>query len=572
MEFTRRDTVKLAGAAMVAAVAVPTLGQGVDLTKDKIPTRLPLDEFVKDAALLAALRRGVRAMKARKASDPLSWFFQAAIHGATIDLIRNAAAGDPDMIAVDQKKYWNQCPHFGQASANFLPWHRAYTHFFERILRAHTGEPRFALPYWDYHRPENYYFPREFGTAELEQSLDGDTSNPLYHAERNVYFCDWQHWSDPSYKPYSQFTPEAVDWSRARNTAIFFGRHEREGLGGAIADEDSSSRGLLESFPHDPIHRLVGGLIPQPPLPNPQDPANPIPQPPAVGGMAFPPTAGFDPIFCVHHSNLDRLWAEWSCLPGKQWGSFPPQAWLDDAPWSFYDVELANGTLRAVEVSRPRKAYFDYRALGVSFKSEDPSQTPLKLPDPVPAPLAAAAALAPAQLLSRIETRGLVVNGLPTRIAVAPGAEKLRTPFSRQMPKANVLRPGRILMRLTGIDLGTVNATGFEVHLVRDSAARPKRGDPSFVGTIALFRHDGHATTAGNPHAHHGNAATPPQTPSDTFDVTDVVRAAGETDPARMFVVIIPYSLSATTEGGKAIVETSPLSFETVEFFTQSGP
>ena len=562
MSWTRREAVKLTGAAAIAVIARPTMAQAPDLTRDKIPPRLPLDEFIQDAALIDALRRGVRAMKARKPSDPLSWFFQASIHGATIELIRNAAAGDPDMIAVDQKKYWNQCPHFGQASANFLPWHRAYTHYFERILRAHTGEPRFSLPYWDYHRPENSYFPREFGISQLDQPLDGDSKNPLYHDERNLYFTNWEHWSDPNYKPYSQLTPEAVDWSRARNSPIFFGRHEREGLAGAIADEDSSSRGLLESFPHDPIHRLVGGVIPQPPLPNPADPANPIPQPPAVGGMAFPPTAGFDPIFCVHHSNLDRLWAEWSRLPDKQWGTFPPKSWFDDTPWNFFDVISENGVLKPIEANRPRKDYFDYRALGIAFKSEDLSATPLKLPESIPQPLLAVEK-AKAVLLSRIAAPGLVTAGLPARVAMRSAAPQLQASLPRIGPKLMETKAPRLLMKISGVNLGTVNATGFEVHLVRDANARPKRGDPSFVGTIALFRHDGHA-----PGGHgHGATAHMPQKPSDTFDVTDVLRAASESGPAKMYVVILPYSLSAT-RGDKALVETSPLTFEGIEFYT----
>lgn len=142
MIVSRRKSLQLAGATIVSLAAPASHAQ--DITKDKIPTRIPLDEFVKDADLMKALRRGMRAMKARKPSDPLSWFFQASIHGVTVELIQNAAAGDPNLIGVDQKKFWNQCPHFGQASANFLPWHRAYTYYFERILRAHTGEPRFS--------------------------------------------------------------------------------------------------------------------------------------------------------------------------------------------------------------------------------------------------------------------------------------------------------------------------------------------------------------------------------------------------------------------------------------------
>ena len=289
---------------------------------------------------------------------------------------------DPKIIAVDQKKYWNQCPHFGQASANFLPWHRAYTHYFERILRAHTGEPRFALPYWDYSKPDNYRFPREFGKRKLDQPLDGNDSNPLFHGERNVYFTGWDHWSDPNYKPYSQLTPEAVDWSPAKDSKLFFGLTERDGIGGAVADEDMYTRGRLESFPHDPIHRLVGGVINLPPIPDPDHPGKVKEQESAAGGMASPPTAGFDPIFCVHHSNIDRLWAEWSCMADKEWGKFPPQDWFDATPWVFFDVTLNNGMLKPVEVNLPRKTYFDYRALGISFKYEDLTKTPLALPEP----------------------------------------------------------------------------------------------------------------------------------------------------------------------------------------------
>lgn len=567
MSLNRREGMKLAIAAGVTAAAGAAQAETADLTKDNIPPRVPLDEFVKDQALMDAFRRGVREMKRRKPSDPLSWWYQAAIHGTTIEMIRIEAVNDPNMIAVDQKKYWNQCPHFGQASANFLPWHRAYTHHFERILRAHTGEPRFSLPYWDYHRAENYYFPRDWGIRQLPQPLDGDRANPLYHDQRNIYFTDWQHWSDPNYKPYSQLTPEAVDWSRARDAMEFFGETEREGLGGGLRDEDISTRGLLESFPHDPIHRLVGGFIFLPPLPNPNDPQNPIPQEPAAGGMATPPTAGFDPIFCVHHANMDRLWAEWSLMPGKRWGKMPPNAWLDDTPWFFWDVEMKDGKLSPVAVNRPRRDYFSYRALGISFKGEDLNKTPLELPSasagggaivplaPLPPPVPIGDVMAPS----------LVRGGLPTRISLAPAAARLRTGMAGAGQVVGGAKT-RVLMRISGIDLGTVNATGFEVHLVRSAEVLPKRGDASFIGTIALFRHDGHAPGSGH---HHGAGATPKGV--DTFDITKILQAAGQPDPAAMYVVIVPYSLSASTDGKREIVELSPLTLERIEFLTQAA-
>jgi len=575
MIVTRRDSLKLAGAALAGAAAPRAFAQ--DLTGDKLPPRVPLDEFVQDADLVKALIRGVRAMKARRPSDPLSWFYQAAIHGVTDAAIEIAAAGDPDVMAVNRKKHWNQCPHFGQASANFLPFHRAYMHYFERILRAQTGESRFALPYWDYSKPGNYRFPREYGVTRLAAAIDGDDSNPLYHAERNIYFTDWEHWSGDNY-PYSQLTPEAVDWSPARDCAAFFGLTEREGLAGAAADEDTSTRGRLESFPHDPIHRMVGGLIPQPPLRNPNDPANPIPQPAAAGGMANPQTAALDPIFCVHHSNIDRLWAEWSMMSGKEWGHFPPQAWFDDTPWVFFDVVMKDGNFAPMEVIRPRKDFFDHRALGTVYKYEDLAKTPLKLPDRIPAsPQLVASAATP---LARISAPSQVSGLRAERFAVAPVASSVNSSFERarrQPPAAT--GQARVLMRINGVDISAVTATGFDVHLVTDANVKPRRTDPSFVGAIALFRHDQHAQAAtqaqASEHAAHAPGMPPaPAMPtsrpaSDTFDVTDALRAVDQTDPSKMHVVIVPVSLSATVDGQKAVAETTGLKFDSIEFLSK---
>lgn len=100
---------------------------------------MTLDKFLKAPKLLAALRKGVLAMKKRKPSDPLSWWFQAAVHGEPKEMVAEWMKTDPDVAKVDQAKFWNQCPRHGENSANFLPWHRGYTHYFEQILRMHTG-------------------------------------------------------------------------------------------------------------------------------------------------------------------------------------------------------------------------------------------------------------------------------------------------------------------------------------------------------------------------------------------------------------------------------------------------
>ena len=55
----------------------------------------------------------------------------------------------------------------------FLPWHRMYLYFFERIMRAAVGDD-FALPYWDWTDPNQSSLPAAFR----------DSSSPLFDSNR----------------------------------------------------------------------------------------------------------------------------------------------------------------------------------------------------------------------------------------------------------------------------------------------------------------------------------------------------------------------------------------------------
>jgi tyrosinase len=88
--------------------------------------------FMQSPRKVAALRRGIQVMKSRPPNDPTSWVYQANMHGTT----------DPRNLAL-----WNTCQH---GSYFFLPWHRMYIHYFERILRQASGDPTLTLPYWNY--------------------------------------------------------------------------------------------------------------------------------------------------------------------------------------------------------------------------------------------------------------------------------------------------------------------------------------------------------------------------------------------------------------------------------------
>lgn len=62
--------------------------------------------------------KAVAVMQRRQPNDPTSWTYQAAIHGTKAPVPPGAD--------------WNQCQH---GTWFFLPWHRMYIWFFEKIVR-----------------------------------------------------------------------------------------------------------------------------------------------------------------------------------------------------------------------------------------------------------------------------------------------------------------------------------------------------------------------------------------------------------------------------------------------------
>lgn len=530
MEMSRRALMQSAVVAGAAALL-----PDASAAQPASAPRMPLSKFLKSDRMLKALRKGAAAMKARKAYDPFSWFYQAAIHGVlptVVDAERSKLAAISDaeaakLDAVFQKRYWNQCPHNGEESANFLPWHRGYTYYFERILRMHTEDDQFSLPYWDYEGKTNRKFPKEFG----EPFVNGDHNqpNPLFLAQRDFYFTRYDHPFAVGL-PLLELTDDAVDSSGTLASPVFFGNKETEGVGGGYADEDPATRGLMESRPHDHVHRAVGGIIIQP------DGS------PALGAMSQPPTAGFDPIFPVHHSNIDRLWAKWSCMPGKQWGKLPPAYWFNERAWFFWDVG-ADGT--PVRVNEPRKKYFDHRALGVSFEDEDPNCTPLQLPD-IDAQLVAAAPAARRQVRLLAEhvaevsflphVRTVVPLAQQVKSQLAPSLTQVRSALAASEPQ----NAPAVMVRLANLDLGFVPATGFDVHVTANAGAPLGRDSKSFVGSIALFRHQRPSLAAAQ-HDVHANDTS--HGAGDVFDISEAVTSLSDAEIANLKVVVVPYSL-----------------------------
>jgi Common central domain of tyrosinase/Polyphenol oxidase middle domain len=260
---------------------------------------------------LSAYRQGIQQMKAWSAanpSDPRGWTYQAAIHGTTTTPAQAA---------------WNTCPHH---SYYFFTWHRAYLYYFERIIRKASGVASFALPYWNYSIQGMRQLPAPFE----------DTASPLYHTPRTL---NGGGLLDPNVVNYvGDFAPLAFSSTLGAGNSLV-----TRGFGGApwatMAHGNSSTYGgTLENHIHDLVHVGVGG------------------------DMGQVNTAARDPIFWLHHANIDRLWNRWLEYGQPGSGRANPTAdtqWMN-ASFSLFDENGTAVTITAQQVLQTTKLGYRY--------------------------------------------------------------------------------------------------------------------------------------------------------------------------------------------------------------------
>ncbi|MGB8151329.1 MAG: tyrosinase family protein [Candidatus Cybelea sp.] len=219
-------------------------GLGSHLSQPRF-TRLEIREFSKDAKLVADFRAGIKAM--REISDPRNtrsytyWHYSHWMPDSK---------PPPEMSSV-----WDQCKH---KEAFFESWHRGFLYFFEKVLRDASGNPLFALPYWDYYKDPN--LPKIF----TDPTLKGGEPNPLYWPNRE------------------RSTVEGLGFKAFADTVTVF------------PYGDGTFEGLICINPHDRVHSQIGG---------------------SMGKVRLAPA---DPVFWVHHCNVDRYWSAWIAAGGDR--------------------------------------------------------------------------------------------------------------------------------------------------------------------------------------------------------------------------------------------------------------
>jgi tyrosinase len=228
--------------------------------------------------------KAVGALLQRPATQKQSWRYLAAMHNFNQQLwvgLNYLTPGQALPPANEQGKYWRQCQH---QSWYFLPWHRAYLHTFEDIIIdtiRSLGGPAdsWALPYWNYSNtndPNAVNVPDAF----MASTLPDGSNNPLNVAARFGTAVD----------------PDDVELTDRIADNDFIGTDPDQGpsigVGGPRTRFSLSGQqeGLIEAKPHDLVHGDVGGR---------------------GGLMSDPRTAALDPIFWLHHANIDRLWEVW---------------------------------------------------------------------------------------------------------------------------------------------------------------------------------------------------------------------------------------------------------------------
>ena len=230
--------------------------------------------------MMAIYADAVRKMQAMGPDNPMSWMWQWYTHfvdGATTksnEIVRIFGTGVTPGSSLANET-WNTCQsHAGQNSNHFMPWHRMFVFYFERIIRQVSGRPDFTLPYWEYTSSD----PAKRGVVPAPFRLPTDpVFNSLYRADRTTLANSGQpiHKNQPT---------DVMDISAAMGCANY------SSVNGVMGFCRSIDSGI-----HGRIHVLVG----------------------TSKNMGAVPYAGRDPLFWVHHSNIDRMWESWNRNGGK---------------------------------------------------------------------------------------------------------------------------------------------------------------------------------------------------------------------------------------------------------------
>jgi polyphenol oxidase len=301
----------------------------------KIPPNSPLR--VRPAAHLAnkdyiaKYNKALQLMKALPDDDPRSFSQQASVHCAYCN-------GAYDQVGYPDLEYQ---VHF---SWLFLPFHRWYLYFYEKILGKLIGDPTFAMPYWNWDSPAGMQIPAMFvdSTSQLY-----DVYRNANHQPPTLIDLDYSSTEDSTTTPADQIASNLNVMyrqmvSNSKTAQLFHGSSYRAG------DDPDPGAGSLENTPHSNIHLWCG----DPNQPNMED----------MGNLY---SSGRDPLFYAHHSNVDRMWTIWKTLGGNR-KDFTDTDWLN-ANFIFYDENAQPVRVYVKDCLETKKLGYAYQDVDIPW-------------------------------------------------------------------------------------------------------------------------------------------------------------------------------------------------------------
>jgi hypothetical protein len=269
--------------------------------------------------------------------------------------------------------------HTGPA---FTPWHREFLKQFERDLQQVSGNPNIMIPYWDWTTartssdpgwPFTSNFIGGLGTGPDNRVMTGRFSEASGEWRLNVITGAGPTLPNGSPNPARDNTrylrrlpsPPILDNGQplplptapqARNCLLRASYDAVPWLEDpdrlTFAQVNASFRKFLEYIMHNGVHAWVGGNM-------------------------MPMTSPNDPVFFLHHCNIDRLWAMWQQKHAPPITNYLPTA----GNTANHDIDdnmlMLDPSYYIWPVARRPMDVLDHRSLGFWYATDLPIITPV---------------------------------------------------------------------------------------------------------------------------------------------------------------------------------------------------
>jgi len=374
--------------------------------------------------------------------------------------------------------YWDQCQH---QSWFFAPWHRGYLIALEAQVRADViklgGPSTWALPYWNYFGSGNAF---NIPPAFTQQKLPDGSANPLYVKARYGPDGDGNIYIPTAAGVQQHPGATATVTEDCMTSDKYTGDDTNPEFGGPVTGflHFGGTSGLLENNPHNLVHGAVGGSLQNGP----------------DGLMSNPSLAALDPIFYLHHANIDRMWAVWNQNSANTNPTDPN--WMNGP--------TATGDRKFV-MPMPGGVSWVYTSQQVSRLSQlnytyDSLPTPAAVPALLIQRLTRLGATAAAKRVKEgaavttgrnVELVGANQQALPIKSSGASTTVKL-DPVVRRRVSASLAAPSetappdRVFLNLENVR-GTHDAAALSVYINLPKGAKPGDHPELLAGSVGLF-------------------------------------------------------------------------------------